>query len=266
MTQGFKFLNDLRIAECRKAARDVLSRFHIETPDAIDLETIAWHLGKLRVKSGGLSGAEGRLVATANSGGVIRAADTNNLGRWRFTVAHEIGHFVLHQRTTIDHTALRKDFTVWTKASEEAEANHFAAELLMPQSMFQPKCTKNPSIRLLESLAGMFNTSLLATAFQYWEYTAEPVALVLSNGWDMQSFRPFKDGWPRIRFGEIHEDSAAGERLAGKSPDSGRMVRTPAYAWLEGFDYKPDTDVREDSLYLEYYDRTVTLLWIDEPL
>lgn len=266
MTQGSKFLNNLRIAECRRVARDVLSRFHIETPDAIDLETIAWHLGKLRVKSGGLSGAEGRLVATANSGGVIRVADSTNLGRRRFTIAHEIGHFVLHQHATIDFTTLRKDFTVWTKPSEEAEANHFAAELLMPQPMFQPKCTMAPSISLLQSLAGLFNTSLLATAFQYWEYTVEPVALVLSNGWDMQSFRPFKSGWPRIRFGKIHEDSAAGERLADKASDSGRMVRTPAYAWLEGFDFNPNAEIKEDSVYLEYYDRTVTLLWIDDPL
>lgn len=266
MTKHSGFLNDLRIAECRKAARDVLQRFHIEAPKAIDLETIAWHLGKLRVKSGGLTGSEGRLVATAENGGVIRAAESNNLGRWRFTVAHEIGHFVLHQQRIVDRTTLRKDFTVWTKASEEAEANYFAAELLMPQPMFQPKCVKTPSINLLESLASTFNTSLLATAFQYWEYTKEPIALVLSNGWDMQSFRPFKEGWPQIRYGEVHEHSAAGERLAGKSLDSGRMVRTPAYAWLEGFDYTPDTDIMEDSLYLEYYDRTVTLLWIDEPL
>ena len=266
MTQYSGLLNDLRIAECRKAARNVLQRFSIETPEAIDLDTIAWHLGKLRVESGGLSGAEGRLVATAENGGVIRVADSKNLGRRRFTVAHEIGHFVLHQKSTIDRTTLRKDFTVWTKASEEAEANHFAAELLMPQPMFQSKCVGVPSIKLLESLASTLSTSLLATAFQYWEYTFEPVALVLSNGWDMQSFRPFKEGWPRIRFGGVHEDSAAGERLAGKSPDSGRMVRTPAYAWLEGFDYKPNTDIMEDSLHLEYYDRTVTLLWIDDPL
>ena len=107
---------------------------------------------------------------------------------------------------------------------------------------------------------------MLATAFQYWEYTVEPVALILSDGWNMTTFRRFRGGWPKIRFGEIHEDSAAGERLAGKSGDSGRMVRTPAYAWLEGFDYKPESDIKEDSRYLDYYDRTVTLLWHDEEL
>lgn len=261
-----RYLNELRIAECRMAARNLLQRFHIETPDAIDLETIAWYLGHLRVKSGGLSGAEGRLVATAENGGVIRTSESNNLGRRRFTIAHEIGHFVLHQQQTIDRTTFRKDFTVWTEASEESEANYFAAELLMPQSMFQEMCAGVPSIQLLETLASAFNTSLIATAFQYWEYTNEPVALVLSSGWEMQSFRPFKEGWPRIRFGDVHEDSAAGERLAGRSLDSGQMVRTPAYAWLEGFDHKLNTDIMEDSVYLEYYDRTVTLLWIDDPL
>lgn len=69
-----------------------------------------------------------------------------------------------------------------------------------------------------------------------------------------------------VRFGEIHDDSAAGERLAEKSDDIGRMVRTPAYAWLEGFDDRPNKDIMEGSLYLEYYDRTVTLRWIDEDL
>ncbi len=266
MTLNSRFLNDLRISECRSAARDVLSRFHIETPEAIDLEMIAWHVGKLQVKAGGLSGAEGRLVATLEKGGVIRVTDSRNIGRWRFTVAHEIGHFILHQKSSIDCTTLRKDFTVWTTASEEAEANYFAAELLMPKSMFQAKCVNIPSVKHLESLASSFNTSLMATAFQYWEYTSEPVALVLSKGWDMQSFRPFKVGWPRIRFGKVHKDSAAGERLGGKATDSGRMVRTPAYAWLHDFDTKRDTDIMEDSLYLEYYDRTVTLLWIDQPI
>jgi len=66
--------------------------------------------------------------------------------------------------------------------------------------------------------------------------------------------------------GEVYKHSAAGERLAGKSGDTGRMVRTPAYAWFEGFDYKPDTDIMEDSRYLDYYDRTITLLWHDEDL
>jgi hypothetical protein len=42
------------------------------------------------------------------------------------------------------------------------------------------------------------------------------------------------------------------------------MVHTPAYAWLEDFVNQSDRDIKEDSLLLEYYDRTITLLWWDE--
>lgn len=261
----FRLMEQLRIAECRQAAVDLLKRFRMQTPEAIDVDTIAWLKGKLTVKEGGIANAEGRLVATDDKGGVIRVARTNNLGRRRFTVAHEIGHFVLHQTSSIDRTTLRKDFTVWTRASEEAEANHFAAELLMPEFMFKPQCVGVPSVQLLDSLSSKFNVSLIATAFQYHAYTREPVALILSEGWDMKSFRPFRGDWPRIKFGEIHKHSAAGERLLGKSGDSGGMVRTPAYAWLEGFDRR-NKDVMEDSIYLDHYDRTITLLWLNEPL
>lgn len=260
-------LSELRIAECRAEARRIIERFRVSTPSAIDVETFAWHIGRLKVKLGGLSGSEGRLVATSNDGGVIRVQSDRNIGRYRFTIAHELGHFCLHQQEFIDRTLLKSHLGVWNSASEEAEANHFAAELLMPEPLFRPRCRGvRPSITHLDTLADEFRTSLLATAFQYWEYTAEPLALVLSDGWQMKSFRPFKDGWPRIRFGEIHEHSAAGEKLAGKAEDSGRMVHTPAYAWLEGFEDKLEKDIMEDSRYLDYYDTTVTLLWIDEEL
>lgn len=259
-------LSRKRIEECREDARSILERFHVKTPDAIDLETFAWHLGKLRIKVGGLTGSEGRLVAAPSHGGVIRVSSCRNEGRFRFTAAHEIGHFRLHSTEAIDRTVVKRDLGIWHDESEEAEANYFAAELLMPQFLFQSRCVGEPSIGHVDSLAKTFRTSLSATIIQYWAYTREPVAVVFSDANRITSFRPFQgnDG-PRLRLGEIHKHSAAGERLAGKSPDVGRMVRTPAYAWLEGFDYS-DKEIMEDSIYLEYYDRTLTLLWIDEGL
>jgi Zn-dependent peptidase ImmA (M78 family) len=85
----------------------------------------------------------------------------------------------------MDKQFQRTHFTVWSKPSEETEANFFAAELLMPEFLFKPCCRGIPSIRHISSLAERFRTSTLATAFQYWEYTSEPVALVLSEGWEM---------------------------------------------------------------------------------
>jgi len=62
----------------------------------------------------------------------------------------------------------------------------------------------------------------------------------------------------------LSKDSAAGERLAGISWDSGQMVLTPAYAWLEGVGDDSSKDIKEDSIYLDYYDRTITLLWWED--
>ena len=175
-------LTDERLRECRTEANKILERFHVQSPNAIDIETFAWHLGKLEIKVGGLSGSEGRLVATDGDGGVIRVASDHNLGRYRFTISHELGHFCLHMGNFIDRAILKRDLGIWNNASEEAEANFFAAELLMPQFLFEPRCRgQRPGIKLLQELADEFRTSLIATAFQYWEYTNEPIALVLRD-------------------------------------------------------------------------------------
>ena len=97
--------------------------------EAIDLATLAWFVGKLWIRVGGLSGAEGRIVTTAANGGVIRVATDDSLGRLRFTIACELGHFVLHQNSIIDRTVETKHFTVWNEATEEAEANCFCSRV-----------------------------------------------------------------------------------------------------------------------------------------
>ena len=265
MNANGPYLTELRKGQCREAARGILRNFHVQTPEAIELETIAWHLGRLTIKEGGLDGAEGRIVASSGHGGTntIRVAPKKNEGRYRFTIAHEIGHYVLHPRDNLDKTDNREHFTVWNEAGEEAEANIFAAELLMPEFLFKPQCRgKTPSLKLVDDLAATFHTSTLATVIQYWKYTNEPVSVVLSKGWNMKSFCPFEGGWPRIRYGRIHDHSAAGERLAGKAADPEKMVRTPAYAWLEGFENDTRHDIMEDSRYLDWYDRTISLLWL----
>ncbi len=257
----------VRAKTCRESARSLLHDLHITDASSIDLETIAWHRGRLKVKYGGLTGAEGRIIATATDGGVIRVAESNNIGRTRFTIAHEIGHFELHLNSIIDRSDDARSLTIWNDPGEECEANIFAAELLMPEFLFKrPARSKPPSIDHISDLADTFETSLLATVFQYWEYTNEPLAVVISDGWEMTSFKAFRDESAWLKFGRIHEHSAAGERLSGVSGDSRGMVQTPAYAWLDGFDDDNEHYVMEDSIYLEYYDRTVSLIWIDEPL
>lgn len=263
-TQG---LSEVRLAECKAATQRPLKDLLVAHPEEIDLSTIAWRLGRLRIEEGGLETADGRIVVPAKSGGTIRVKAGLNTGRKRFTIAHEIGHFVLHPCEGLERNDTAGNFTIWNDANEEAEANIFAAELLMPEFLFKPRCRGPvPSLAVVETLARDFATSLLATAFQYVTHTNEQVALVLSQGNQIKWFHRSKEFWPWIRSGNVHPHSAAGERLAGKAADTKKMVRAPAYAWLTDFENDREHDIMEDSRYLDWYDRTVSLLWLKDDL
>lgn len=81
--------------------------------------------------------------------------------RQRFTIAHEIAHYILHS-TEYLHYDLKKQEEIFFRADnisnpDEVEANHFAAELLMPEILIN-KCIDN-NILLIEDLAKLFNVS-----------------------------------------------------------------------------------------------------------
>ena len=72
--------------------------------------------------------------------------------RQRFTLAHELGHLMLHELGTVfrDATGYRSD------DHREHEANRFAARLLMPRSLLVPAFHR---LRDLDDLATLFNVS-----------------------------------------------------------------------------------------------------------
>lgn len=265
-TNSFGGLSDVRRAHCKAEANKLLKTLWVEAPGEIDLESLAYKAGKLRIEEGGLENAEGRIVATA-SGGTIRVKPGLNPGRRRFTIAHEIGHYVLHPREGLNRDDTAANFTLWNDPGEETEANVFAAELLMPEFLFKPRAAKGvPSLALIDRLAAEFSTSLMATAFQYVNYTLEQVALVVSERGNIKWSVRSKDFWFPVRAGALSGDSGAGEIFTGKSGDTKKMVRTPAYAWLPKFENDSERDIKEDSRMLEWYDCIVSLLWLEDDL
>jgi Zn-dependent peptidase ImmA (M78 family) len=251
-------------AECRAKANGVLDSFMVGSPDEIDLDTIAWRVGRLTVEIGELDTAEGRLVAT-DGGGVIRVSSSiRNEGRRRFTVAHEIGHYCLHGPKPAFDSA--KDLAVWGGNSIEAQANAFAGELLMPERLFTPRTVSKdkPSLALIDALAAEFRASSLAAAVHYIMHTFEPCALVVSRDGAVDWFLRSGGFDYRINAGRLHHYSAAGEIHAGKSGDTQGMVMAPAGAWLQGFDPGGKENIHEDSRSVSAYGMVVTLLWADE--
>lgn len=65
---------------------------------------------------------------------VVNVWDRISVERWIFTAAHELGHLLMH--TVQDETSSSVDADEEDPV-EEAEANEFASELLMPQDAFE---------------------------------------------------------------------------------------------------------------------------------
>jgi len=93
--------------------------------------------------------------------------------RQAFTIAHEIGHHVLHPKANfVDHKVLyfRDGRASQAIDEKEMEANQFAAELLMP-APFLAKALKGETVDLedddrVEELAKKFGVSTQALTFR----------------------------------------------------------------------------------------------------
>ena len=99
--------------------------------------------------------------------------------RKRFSIAHELGHFVLgHNKLHCDNAGT---LDCYRSGHQEAEANEFASELLMPASAFMEavrgKCF---CPRLMQEVAEMFGTSVSSVVYRYVTCGPHPVACVYS--------------------------------------------------------------------------------------
>ena len=166
-----------------EAARRVLSEHGVRRPADIHVEAIAARLGA-RVLYGLGATARGWIVR-AGKVAIIRV-DERAVGRpWaRFTIAHELGHFLLHP--VADH------FLQCTSARErsdgayaiEREASDCATELVMPEDLATPHCALDrATIDDVDRLARLFTTSLEMSAIRMTELTTAPCAvMVAENG------------------------------------------------------------------------------------
>lgn len=119
------------------------------------------------------------------SGMLFRGGNQNVIGvneahaevRQRFTIAHEIGHFILHPgRELILDVPVRVNFRDRTSSMatdrEEIEANAFAAALLMPERLIHAQLDRLPAkIRqdpeaITCELASIFKVSHAALGFR----------------------------------------------------------------------------------------------------
>ncbi|NNN19820.1 MAG: ImmA/IrrE family metallo-endopeptidase [Acidimicrobiaceae bacterium] len=124
----------------REQALDVLARFGVKKAP-VPIERLAEQLGARIVRGKAPDNLSGFVLREPNKGAVIIGVNSaHHENRQRFTIGHELGHFLLHkgQQLHVDRqwggyqVKLRDEQSSRGTNIDEMEANLFAAELLMP--------------------------------------------------------------------------------------------------------------------------------------
>lgn len=207
----------------------------VRRPEHIDLEAIAGASGA-HVIYRKLDGCAARLVA-AGDRAVISVAVDDNLGRKRFSLGHELAHWMQDaQRASFKCTSADIGPQNAEAKSIEAEANSFASQLILPDYLVWPwVADRKPNLDLADALGGSFQASLTASALKLIQRAKAPSAITCHDQrrlkWSKRS-RDFSADF--FILNELHQDTVAFEMAFGAVKGLSRPRRESASRWISG--------------------------------
>jgi hypothetical protein len=140
-----------------------------------------------KVAGHSVSGIEGMLVQRPeqNCWYILYQENIAVAGRINFTLAHELGHYMLHRNSQNKFQCDQNNLLTYGEKSTkslETEANKFASFLLMPIDDFRGQIEgKNGSLDLLGHCADRYNVSFTAATIKWLEFTSEAAMLIVAR-------------------------------------------------------------------------------------
>jgi Zn-dependent peptidase ImmA (M78 family) len=206
---------------------DIAKRIHELSPDLpshSDIEDICRQLDILAIEDKPVTSFEAMLLMDENKAcGSIVVAQGRRPERRRFSIGHELGHFLIptHKPKPGEGFSCSLDDLRVGEAREhdrhkriEAEANRFAAHLLMPPVRIRSSLrSRQPDLGEIVRLAGEFGVSREAMARGYIDAHRDTLAVViLHRGRTDRIYRPERFPWVEPRRGRpVPEDSIASD-------------------------------------------------------
>ena len=173
-----------------------------QLPIPVPVKELALQLDIISIEALETEGFEGGLLTDANKAeGIILVNEASHPRRRRFTIGHELGHFLIPTHLPKDDNGFLCSFddirrthaSTGDRAAEmEVEANRFAALLLMPTPAFRRdmRRRKGADLEHVIELSEKYDTSREATARRYVSLHDEPIAAVVSQqGRILRSYR-----------------------------------------------------------------------------
>ncbi len=246
-------------------AKRVWKLYGLTSPDDLILEDLAFAMGVIVIEDQ-LDSADARLIRSGDKGLIRVRSDIRQLGRKRFAVAHDLGHWRLHETLSQIVACTSKEMAAnYTGSQPEIEANWFAAELLMPQHLFGTAiCGTTPTPDVINGLAGDFRTTRTASAVRYVELSSDYCAMVISEKGRIRWWRASRQFdnalWIPAR-AAVSPRTLAGKLTAGKLAD-GEVQPVSMSEWAERYpEYA--AEAVEAAIPLGQTGAILTTLWLE---
>jgi Zn-dependent peptidase ImmA (M78 family) len=236
-----------------------------------------------------VSGLRGTLIEEPlkNSDGKIIRGRTKTLikvnseihyeAKKRFTIAHEIGHLLMHDKMDI-HSENSNTLNWFNsaenqlrKGTQEWEANDFAAELLMPEKIFYKEANGNKfSPELIKYLSNRFKTSITSTVYRYLQLNLHPIFIASIYNGIVKYWSKSSSLWVRIK--DINKLSPPSDSVATEYIDAdydfiytGKDKAQPIdkSTWFELKENENDSNFFEYCIPTKQYKTVISVVWED---
>lgn len=207
-------------------------------------------------------GESGYTITKPNGKHIITVNSLEPDERQRFTICHEIAHIVL------DLASSHEEVPSWSYAKRhpnEIACDTFAAELLMPYQLWLSLVPKEePSLDLIQHMAGLFGTSFPAAASRFASLSDIPCAFVtMERGAVRYAARSMAlrqaGAWISPR-STIPVESVA-HRIRSSGNSSTETDEVSQDIWFDN--WGKGVDLWELSRHYARTDTTISLLWFD---
>lgn len=239
----------------------------------IPVEDLATALDIMEIGELETQGFEGSLLMLEHrAAGSILVNKEARGGRRRFTIGHELGHFLIPTHKPIKGDVFlcaRDDMRMWSATEQDAyarmevEANKFAALMLMPPPLLRPYLERkgDPDLAHVLALHEDFDVSKDAAARAYAQFHSALIAVaVVHDGKVLRVYRPPK--FPRL--GGLEGQPVPRSSVYWRTRQSGTplsdIVEGQAGRWLES-DWGKKLPVLYEQVLHQQMDYALVMLW-----
>jgi Zn-dependent peptidase ImmA (M78 family) len=188
-------IDRIELADCTSPER-IIGEILRQLPDLlipVPIEELAAAVGITDIHRMTTQNFEGGLITQPERrDGVILVNGAANRLRQRYTIGHELGHFLIaaHEPgTSGQFTCSKADMRIRKADREdrykrmESEANRFSAGMLMPLPQFKEDMRSQgaPDLQNVVALASRYDVSKEAAAIHYSTYHHDTCAIILSQ-------------------------------------------------------------------------------------